>query len=216
MTALPAEQGIIDKILDALVALLTLKLQTDISATDASRLQTIKVGPRQDDPAAVVVLLHENDPSEAMLWPHFPLRYPEMTRNAELVQQRTMFGGEKTSWQLRHTPGYELVGGGSRIARAFTAEIEIWGDEIEGLTLERRDVGQLASVVENRLIQTLKKAGPKIGQATPITDSFGESIQMGPFFGDFWTDQEEGEALIVRKYVRFYYACTQTWDTSEW
>jgi len=73
--ALPTEQGVVDKILDAVVDLLTEKLQTDIEENDASRLATIKVGPRQDDPDSVVVLVHENDPDNPAEWPHYPIRW---------------------------------------------------------------------------------------------------------------------------------------------
>jgi len=212
---MPTEQGVCDLIMDAVVDLLTLKLQTEIDADDASRMTTIKVGPRQDDPSAVVVLIHENDPENAREWPHYPMRYPQLQSGGNLTGRISSFG-ESEAAQLRHTAHYEMVGGGSRMARAFTIEIEVWGDEVPGLTLERRDAGHLASLVENRTIKALREAGAKIDTEAAIVDSFGEQVQMGPFWGDAWTDQEEGEALIVRKYIRLYYATTQAWTTADW
>lgn len=216
MTHLPVEQGIVDKILDAIQVLLTTKLHDEVDPGDASRLATIKVGPRQDDPSSVVILIHENDPDNAKEWPHYPVRYERLADTGLTTGRRTIFGGEGEAAQLRHSYGYELVGGGSRMARAFTIQIEVWGDEVPNLTLERRDVGQLASVLENRSIKALREAGPKINTGDLLTDSFGESVMAGPFWGDAWTDQEEGESLIVRKMIRFYYHTSQSWDTNAW
>jgi len=215
MATLPIEQGVVDKILDAIQSLLTTKLQTDVDEDDASRLALIKVGPRQDDPDSVVVLIHENDPDNPKQWPHRPVRYTELSASARLVGMRSPFG-ETESSQLRASSYYEQVGGGSRMERAFTIEIEVWGDEVPGLTLERRDAGQLASILENRTIKALREAGSKIGTGSLLADDFGETVMLGPFWGDAWTDQEEGEALIVRKYIRLYYGTTQSWGTGDW
>jgi hypothetical protein len=208
---LPSQQGITDKILDALLALLTEKLQTDISEDDASRLTEIKVGPLQDSPSAVVVLLHENDPDNPQDWPHCPIRYPDQRQS---FGSAPAFPGDPNL--TRSTSGLELVGGGSMVARCFTIGLEVWGDEVVGLSLERRDVGQVASVVENRIIQALKEAGAKIGTGSAIQDDFGEKVSLGPFWGDTWTGQMEGEAMIVRKTIRLYYKCSQSWGTSAW
>lgn len=210
---LPSQQGIADKILDALLALLTEKLQTDISEDDASRLTTIKVGPLQDSPTSVIVLLHENDPENPRDWPHCPIRYPQQ---GSAAGSAPVFPGEPNLSRLRSTTNYELMGGGSMIARCFTIELEVWGDEVSGLSLERRDVGQVASVVENRIVKAIKEAGPKIGTGSIIEDDFGEKASLGPFWGDAWTSQMEGEAMITRKMIRFYYKCSQSWSTNAW
>jgi len=100
------------------------------------------------------------------------------------------------------------------MARCFTLEIEVWGDEVPNISLTRRDAGQLASLLENRSLKALREAQAQIGTGATITDDYGESVVMGPFWGDSWTDQEEGEALIVRKYIRFYYVCSQDWSNA--
>ena len=209
---LPEERGIVDLIMNAVVALLTLKLQTEISETDASRLSLIKVGARQDDPVGVDVLIHENDPMTPSQWPHKPVRFRTPRRIGGFIGRPY----DNMEDELRTLSGYELVGGGSQMAYAFTAEIEIWGDEIADINAERRDVGHLASVVINRIRKALQDAGPKIGTDSLLTDDFGTSTQRGPIFGEMWTGYEEGEALIVRSYLRFYYVCSVSWSTDEW
>ena len=200
--ALPTEQGIADKILNAIVDLLTEKLKTDIDADDASRLVTIKVGPRQDDPDSVVILLDENDPDDPSAWSHGPMR---------ITSEGMGFAGNDA---LRPR-GMEFIGGGSFTRIALSLSIEVWGDELDFI-VERRNVGQLASILENRARIALKEAGSKIGTGATISDDFGVSVQRGPFWGTYWTDQPEGEAFIVRKRIRLYYICTENWGTSGW
>ena len=213
--ALPSELGICDRVLDALCDLITDKMQTQYPATEATRVASIKVGPQQDDPRSVLILLHENDPENPSAWPHRPQPYREMGDSGQLIGTR--IGGSPFGEQrpLRQQAGYQMVGGSSRMARAFSADIEVWGNEFT-VALTRRQIGQIASIVENRLIKTLNEAGPKIGTGDMITDDFGESVQLGPFWGDGWTDQEEGEALIARKRVSFYYVTIQAWGTGNW
>ena len=213
MPYLPIEQGIVDIALDALVDLLTEKLQTEIPEEDASRLTTIKVGPNQDDPTSVMVLLWENDPLSPSDWPHRPLRYKNVRQQGGYIGYAY---NDLEEGQLRSTTGYELVGGGSRSAVAITAEIQVWGDEIAGLTTERRDVGHIMAVVEYRLRKALKEAGPRIGKTSSLADSFGNSLVAGPLYGDRWAARQEGEAMIAQRYVRFYYICEESWDTGEW
>ena len=210
--SLPYEQGIADMIMDAMVGLLTLKLKTEIPLTDASRLVVIKTGPRQDDPDGVVVLVHENDPDSPKQWPHRPVRYKTPRKTGGFI------GGpfDEVQSELRTLSGYELVGGGSQMAYAFTVEFEVWGDELADVSAERYDVRHLASMVENRIRKSLQDAGPKVGTGKLVADSFGNTTQRGPFFGDSWVDQEAGEALIGRRYIQLYYICTVAWDTSEY
>jgi hypothetical protein len=210
MAYIPTEEGITDKVLDALLDFLTEKLQTDVPADDASRATTLKVGPRQDDPTAVVVLIHENHPDDPDEWPHRPIPYRGTRRRGGYV--RDVYDQP----QVRADAGYELVGGGSRMAYAFTIEIEIWGDEVEGLTLTRREVGQIAAVVTHRTVNALKAAGPKIGTGALLCDDFGETIVQGPYWGKPRTMQEEGEALIVHKHLPLYYIAAQEWGTNDW
>lgn len=214
--ALPTTQGIVDKILDALVDLLALKLQTEISATDASRLTTIKVGPMQDDPTNIMVLVHENDPDNPVAWPHAPMRFREQDSTGNMPGIPRTFGSEGAQAMLRSPTGFTLIGGGSRMHRAFSLELIVWGDTIANdiPALTRRDVGQLAAILENRTTRALFDAGPKIGTGAAITDDFGETIQDGPFLGEYWTEYEEGEGLSVRKRIRFYYTTYMDWNTS--
>jgi len=215
---LPTTQGIVDKVLDALVDYLTLKLQTEIGETDASRLTTIKVGPLQDSPTRVNVLVHENDPDNPNQWPHAPIRYREQRSTGELVGTPRTFGTEGAGAMLRHAAGMDLIGGGSRMHRAFSLELIVWGLEFQSdiPTIARRDVGQLAAIIENRIIRALKQAGPKIGSGSAITDDFGEMVHDGPYLGEGWTEYEEGEGLQVRKRIRFYYITQVDWSTDAW
>lgn len=208
---LPPELGIIDKIQDALIDLLTRKLQTEVDENDASRLTTIKAGPRQDDPTPVVVLIHEEDYQSPGEWAHRQLRYhgiSQMTR-----------GDSQLPDPLEPTPmltaGFELIGGGSRMARCFTIAIEIWGDELD-VTVERRDVGQLLSIVESRILKSLNEAGPRIGSGHMIEDDFGEKVILGPRWGKGIIDQPEGESLIARKRLRLYYVTSRDWSSDDW
>jgi hypothetical protein len=209
---LPPEQGVVDMIQDAILDLLTRKLQHEVDENDASRLTTIKIGPRQDDPTAVVVLIHEQDYQDPSQWPHRPLRF----YGANSRGGRQFNAPDPLDQTPMLTSGYELVGGGSRMARCFTIELEIWGDEIADLNLERRDVGQLLSVVEGRILKTLNEAGPRIGTGNIVSDNFGESVLLGPRWGKDMTDQPEGEALIARKRIRLYYVTTRDWDVTDW
>ena len=210
MAYLPLELGVVDLIQDALVDLLENKLTHEIPIDDASRAETIKVGPRQDDPTPIVVLIHEQDPDSPNDWPHRPVKYR--------VPRRSSRGYTDDPYEqpVRQQAGYELIGGGSRMARAFTIEIEVWGDELPGITAERRDVGHLGSLLESRIRKALKEAGPKIGTGALISDNSGESVVLGPYWGEGLLDQEEGEALIYRKKIRLYYVTTQDWDTDDW
>jgi len=209
---LPTEQGIADIIMDNVVALLTEKLQTDIDETDASRLRLIKVGPKQDDPEGVDIMIHENNPDSPGSWPHRPVRYKTPRPMGGFIGRAY----DDMQSELRTISGYELVGGGSQMAYAFTAEIEIWGDEIPDIDPSRRDVGQLASIVEQRTKKALQDAGPAIGTGARVVDDFGNAVARGPFYGDAWTSYGEGEALIVRKYMQFYYVCSVSWSTDAW
>jgi len=186
MADMPTEEGVVDKILSALVSLAETKLRDDIDSDDISRAVMIKVGPRQDDPEPVVVLFHENDPYNPDQWTHFPVRYERNRPVGGLV-------GAHDAARLRFRPqsGYE-----------------------QNMTRER--VRHVASVVENRLRKALHDAGPKIGTGDIIRGDFGEYVLQGPYFGESWVDQEEGEAMIVRKVVRFYYLTVEVWNTSAW
>lgn len=210
--ALPHEEGIIDKIFNALVDLTTLRLKTEVHEDDASRLVWVGVGFKQDDPEGVDIELHENDPDSPSSWPHRPESY-RVPRRQNLTGAPPL---DKAQDQLRTMAGFETLGGGSRLTRRFTAIIMVNADVINDINPIRRDVGQLGSAVENRFLQMLVEAGPKIGTGSLITDDFGESIQMGPFFGDAWTDYPEGEAYKLRKYVRFGYHATRAWGTDGW
>jgi hypothetical protein len=211
--ALPQEEGVIDKTLDALVDLVTLRLKTEVHEDDASRLVWVGVGFKQDDPEGVDIALHENDPDTPSGWPHRPESYRAPKRLGGLVGTPPLDSAQE---QLRTFSGMEKMGGGSRMTRRFTAVIMISADEINDINPTRRDVGQLGTVVENRLLKTLIDAGPKIGTGKLITGNFGETVSMGPFFGDAWTDYEEGEAYRLRKYVRFGYHTTRAWNVSDW
>lgn len=211
---IPTETGVSDLALDALSDLLVETLQTEIPNLDITKVTTFKVGYRQQKPTGVNILIYENDPDSPKDWSHRPLRFKTQRTTGGLIGD-TYSDTEK----LRTTSGRALIGGGSLFSRAFTAEIEVSGRMLpreEGVVYTQREVGQIASVVENRLAKTLLEAGPGIGTGVAVADSYGETIIDGPFMGESWMDQQEGKALIVRKYVRFWYKTSKGWTTAGW
>jgi len=182
---LPAEQGIVDVIEDRLVALLTQKLKTEVDADDTARVDLVHVGPREFAPAAVIVLIYENDLANAESWKHQPE-----------VHRRRAFSGEGGS--------QEYVGGGFLYQRAFTAEIQVWGREVE-LEVVPRDIGHIVNVVAGRVYQALKDGGETIGTLNLVEDDFTEAVYAGPFFHDEWAVRQEGQALNSQKKIQFYY-----------
>jgi hypothetical protein len=212
---LPAEEGVVDAALDAMTALLTKELQTDIPAGDVSRMTTILVGYRQEKPTGVHVMVYENDPMNPQQWPHRPIRFKQTRTTGGLVGD-----AYSETEKLRATSGRVLIGGGGQYTRAFLAEVEIYGRTLprnEGDSpYTRREVGQVAKVVSNRLTKALLNAGPWIGTGAPIAGDMGETLLDGPFLGESWVDQQEGEALIVREYVQFWYVAFKDWSTDAW
>jgi len=211
---IPPELGTGDLILDAIVALLTAKCQTEVDTGDVTRAVTIKAGPQQAAPDSISILLHENDPDNPTNWPDRPLRYRSPNPG---------FGGVLSgdpyaeSARGRTTSGVELIGGGSIYSKAYTMEIIVFGRGMPaGVDVEREDVRSIASIVTRRSVRALIEAGPKIGTGSAVSDDFGGEVCLGPFMDTSWTDQEEGEALSVRKYVRFFYKLALDWDTDGW
>lgn len=201
---IPAERGVVDLILVAMENLLVTGLQVAIATGDATRAQLIKVGPRQAGPESVSVLLHEGDPDNVELWSHKAKAWPRpggVDKN-----QGDDVGG------VRPSSNMFLVGGGSQYSRAFTIEVEIFGRYLQGFNASREETRRVASVVEGRIMQTLYAGGHTIGTGELVRDNFNEYVVMGPFFGDTMTEQEEGEALIVRKKIRCYYRTVREFD----
>ena len=204
---LPTDTGVEDLISAALVSLLTQKLRTDIPADDASRADLIVPGLLQDEPEGVVVLVHENDPDNPDEWLHFPVKYRRSTSDSSLSQ--SLVG------RMREPLHTSLVGGGSRMAYAFSIDVEVWGNEMD-LALEREQVRKLISIVMNRATMAIYGAGPHIGTGSTIQDSFGVTVKSGPYVGGAWAHQQPGEGLIARKRLRLYYICNVPWSTDAW
>lgn len=214
MYYMPTELGTEDLILDAIVDLLTSKCQTAVDTGDVTRAVTIKAGPRQAAPESVSILIHENDPDSPSAYPDRPLRYRSPNPG---------FGGVLTgdpyadSARGRTTSGTELIGGGSIYSKAYTLEIEVFGRFMPaGLDIDREEVRAIASTVTRRAVRALIEAGPKIGTGSSVGDDFGGEVCLGPFMDTAWTDQEEGEALTVRRFIRFYYKLALDWSTDDW
>ena len=208
---LPVECGIAYMILDSMAALFTKVCTTAIPITDASRATTIQIGPLQDDPTSVMLLLYENDPENPASWSHKPVRY----RNPRPASGAFLGSSYDTNqMELQRLQGYELMGGGSQRARCFTVDTTVFGDDMAA-DIDRHDAGRLASLVENRWKLALREAGGHIGtDYNPIKDSFGESVALGPYFDESWTIVQAGEALIVRKRCHLFYICTEEWNAT--
>jgi len=209
---LPAEFGCEDLILTALHELLTEKCQTELETGDVTRAGLVKVGPAQATPEGVSLLIHENDPDEPARWPHRPMKYRSLSPAGGLsgdVYSEAM--------SLRTTPGRTLIGGGSMYSRAYTLEIEVFGIYLPtGVDIDREEVRRISSAVTRRAYRAIPEAGPTIGTDRAIQADFGEMIVDGPFMDQSWTDPGEGESLIVRKYLRFWYRTAMEWSTDGW
>jgi hypothetical protein len=188
---LPDQDGVVDLLLTAMETLLVTKLTTEIDTGDVSRAVTIKVGPMQASPDGVFVLLHENDPDDPAQWPHRPVKYNQGRPRDDTVG-------------LSASSDYYLVGGGGLYARAFSAEVVVYGNYLSGVSVDRDDVRRIAAVVENRLIKALKDAGPDVGTGELLQDDFGEAVVDGPYLDEIRADGG-GESLIERKVVRVWY-----------
>ena len=186
----PAKYGVVDLMLDAMVSLLTDKCIDEIPTGDVSRAQIIKAGYRQESPDSVSIMIYENDPDDPKQNKHRP--------------KRDAFTGSRA-----------MVGGGNRYSRAFTIEVEIYGRYMP-ITMTREETRRVASIVSRRIMTALNESGPRIGQDRRIEDDFGESVVNGPHFAQSWADVNEGESLIVRKYIRVWYETSCTWSTDDW
>lgn len=209
---LPAEYGAEDLILTALHSLLTEKCQAELETGDVTRASLVKVGPAQASPEGVSILLHENDPDDAAGWPHRPMKFRSLNPAGGLsgdVYSEAM--------SMRTTPGRTMMGGGSMYSRAFLLEIEVFGIYLPSdVSVERETVRRIASVVNRRAVRAMLEAGPKVGTGRAISGDLGEMVVDGPFLDKSWTDPEEGESLIIRKYVRFWYRTSMDWGTDDW
>lgn len=214
MSSLPTDTGVEDLIMDAIKDLLTSACQTSIDTGDVSRVEMIKVGPRQDAPESVSIMIYENDPDRPSDWPHRPISFRHVgARSGTLVGDPY---NEGPSFGM--TTGRHLTGGGSMYAAAFTLEMEAFGLYFPsiGRAVNRYDVSHVAAVTVNRALKALFEAGPQIGTGDQISDVFGKSVIDGPFMGDRWADPNTGEALLVRKFVRIWYKVFNSWSTNAW
>lgn len=208
---LPTEYGAADLILDAMVDLLTLKCQTEVDTGDVSRAVTIKAGPRQAAPESVSILIHENDPDAPSSFPNRPMRYRGTKATPGMTDPYSASQSERSS------PGYVQIGGGSQYTRTYVIEVEVYGRSMPvGVDMEREDVRRVTAVVTSRLTKALLEAGPHIGTDRQIHDDFGGYVVQGPFPDISWVDPEEGESLVMRKYLRFWYSMALDWSTDDW
>lgn len=196
---LPPEVGIVDVIQDCLVDLFQIHLVEEIDADDVSQATTIKVGPLQASPTRVVVLIHENDPDSPRTWRH----QPHVRGHGRMVGVSESRPAQE--WAGRATIGATRIGGGCEYERSFTLEVQVWGNLVGGITVTRRDVAHIAAVVTSRALQAMLNAKQRIGSGSLVQDDFGESVIAGPYLGDEWAEQEEGESLRVIKYMQFWY-----------
>jgi hypothetical protein len=205
---LPVEKGCEALVLDALVDLLTAKCQTEIDTGDVSRAQIVKAGPRQAAPEAVSILIHENDPDGPTRWPHRPMPY-RAPRPGGRPAADPFSVGEGT----RSAVGRVMMGGGSTYALAYLLEMEVFGLYVSSdVDVDREEVRDIAAVAKHRMVQAVLEAGRHIGTGDIIEDDLGMAVIAGPFVDRMWTDPEEGESLIIRKYVRFWYRASWDYD----
>jgi hypothetical protein len=202
-----------DLALEAIEALLTAKLQTEVDTGDISRATTIKVGYRQAKPTGVNILIFENDEDSPEKWPHRPVKPKTQRPTGQLV------GSQATdSARLFAPQGLHFIGGGSMYGAAFTVKLQIFGrmlPKIDGSMVTREQARRVATVVERRIRKALHEAGPNIG-AGGVADDFGGRFVNGPFMGRHWTEQAEGESLNILKTIQFWYVASENWNTNEW
>ena len=211
---LPVETSAPDLALEALEALLTKKLQTEVDDYDITRATTVKVGYRQAKPTGVNVLIFENDEDAPEKWPHRPVKPKTQRPTGQLV------GSQATDTARLFAPaGLHFIGGGSLYGAAFTVKLQIFGrslPKINDATVTREQARRVATIVERRIRKTLHEAGPNIGSSTAISDSFGGQFINGPYMGRNWTEQAEGEALNILKTIQFWYVVSESWNTDDW
>jgi hypothetical protein len=198
--AMPTETGIADKVLSALLNVLTAGLQTNVATSDFSRASIVQVGPRQVGPEGVNVLIHENDPDGDAKFRHSLIPWK--------ISRKTEQG------RLDELSGTSLIGGGSQQKMYFCVEIEVFGNFISGANLTKPQVRAIAAVVEGRAKSAVRTAGHFIGTGSVLRSSFGEYIVQGPIIESGSNDQEEGEALIVRRKFFFWYHAVEDYDIS--
>jgi hypothetical protein len=189
--AMPTDKGIIDEILSAMLDVLLAGLQTNVATGDFSRASIIQVGPRQVGPEGVDVMIHENDPDGDARFRHSLIPWKISRKNSE----------GKTD----ELTGTTLVGGGSQHKMYFCVEIEVFGNFITGANLTKPEVRAIASVVEGRAKSALRSAGHFIGTGALVRSSFGEYVVQGPIIESGQNDQEEGEAMILRRKFFLWY-----------
>ena len=202
---LPTDQGIMDLIQDRISDLLTYVLIDSVSADDLSRATLIKVGRAQEAPTSVMVLIHETSPDDGKGWPHQPHIWSKRTRAPYTT-------GESIG---RAAIGRVDVTGGSQYERTVTIEVQVWGTAM-AYDVSRRDIGHIASVVMSRATQALMTYGPRIGQASLVQDSFGETVVDGPFLGQGWVVRSEDESLRAFMYQQFWYRTDIDYSTTKW
>jgi hypothetical protein len=197
--AMPTDTGIVDAILSAILDVLEEGLQTNVATGDFSRASIVQVGPRQVGPEGVNVLIHENDPDGEARFRHslIPWKIPR----------------KDSQGKTDDLTGTSLIGGGSQEKMYFCVEVEVFGNFISGANLTKPQVRAVAAVVEGRAKTALRSAGHFIGTGALIRSSFGEYVVQGPFIESGQNDQEEGEALIVRRKFHFWYHVVEDYDT---
>jgi len=193
MATVPSERHIVTHILDNMEAILLRELQTKISTDDAARLSHVQVGPPQHSPYPVAIYLYENELAVNVKWRHSP-GVKDMASG--VTQSR--YGrpaGRLPAGRLR-------VGGGGEYQRTFTIEVRVAGNRLDLTTVTPSIVGDIAGVVAGRAIKAL--TGNSMAFAM-LHDSFGESVISGPFWGEEWAVQQEGQALRIIKYLQVWF-----------
>lgn len=201
---MPTQRYITTLIIGAVYDLLWQKLNVEVGVTDLARLVTMKRGPLQDEPAAVNILVHENDIFNPLMWKHSGdvWRWRE-SQDMRFIRQNV--AGRQVEW-----PGAQsFVGSGAHgFQRAFSIEILVVLDAMDytfPAGEERAYLDAISGVVAGRARAALLAGGSGIGTGQAPVDHFGEQVIEGPYFGDEWVERPPSEALRATRRMQFWY-----------
>lgn len=196
MSTMPTERGIVSLTLDIMESVLLDEMKTKIAVDDVSRLSHVQVGPPQHSPHAVAIYLYENELGVNVGWRHSP-DGRDPTEN---------YRGQRDARPAGRVPlGRLNVGGDGLYQRAFTMQIIVTGNKMDlGATeVTPSIVGDVAGIVAGRAVKALTSRYESFTMAA--ADSFGEKIAFGPYWGEEWNQQQEGQALRIIKFLQVWF-----------
>lgn len=193
-------------IMDAIYDLLWYFMHDQTPESDPARLTSFKVGPQQEKPYSVTMMIYESDLVSPEGWAHTPDRLlTSLPGETDLSAP----GGARIRGS-RIPPARGSIGGTDYgYQRAFTLQTEFWM-RLAGVSSTTKQEGRelldrYSGIAAGRARWLLEEAGIFIGRDTTIVDSFTEYVNGGPFFGNEWVLKQPGEARYTQRMTQFWY-----------